>query len=290
MDIRLLRYFLGVVDSGSISRAATLLRLAQPSLSRQMRQLEAQVGERLFDRGKSGVRLTPAGRVLVPVARDLVGRSERAEALMRGLAQPDALTIRLLAPETTVADVIAPFLAQLASETPRLDVREALPAAIYPEVIAGAADIGISSGPPPRGLATRLIVHFPIWAYVPRTHRWAGRRIVRVEDLAREPLVVLGDQHGTRRLLDHAMADAGASYEVAAETNVPQVAQALAAAGRGIAVVSDDARYDLHGIRIRARREGELRVPLFGAWDASHYAASAITALVDALGAYAAAR
>ena len=112
-----------------------------------MRQLEAQVGERLFDRGKAGVRLTPAGRVLVPVARDLVGRSERAEALMRGLAQPDALTIRLLAPETTVADVIAPFLAQLASETPRLDVREALPAAIYPEVIAGAADIGDLIGP-----------------------------------------------------------------------------------------------------------------------------------------------
>ena len=65
-------------------------------------------------------------------------------------------------------------------------------------------------------------------------------------------------------------------YEVAAETNVPQVAQALAAAGRGVAVVSDDARYDLHGIRIRASREGELRVPLFGAWDASHYAASTI--------------
>jgi DNA-binding transcriptional LysR family regulator len=86
------------------------------------------------------------------------------------------------------------------------------------------------------------------------------------------------------------MADAGVSYAAAAETNVPQVAQAMAAAGRGVAVVSDDARYELHGIRIRASRESELRVPLFAAWDASHYAATTIARLVDTLAAYAEAR
>ena len=146
--------------------------------------------------------------------------------------------------------------------------------------------MGITSGPPPRQLAKQLIVHFPIWAYVHAEHRWAGRASVAITELAEEALVVLGLEHGTRRLLDTAMADAGVSYAVAAETNVTQVAQALAASGRGVAVVSDDARYGLHGIRIRETDGTEMRVPLFGAWDPSHYGATAIASLVDQLARY----
>ena len=187
---------------------------------------------------------------------------------------------------TTVADIVAPFLAMLPAASPVIDVREALPAAVYAEVIAGAADVGITSGPPPRQLAKRLIVHFPIWAYVHAQHRWVGRRSVPVTELAEEQLIVLGLEHGTRRLLDTAMADAGASYAIAAETNVTQVAQALAASGRGVAIVSDDARYGLHGVRIEEADGTEMRVPLFGAWDPSHYGATAIARLIDELATY----
>jgi hypothetical protein len=66
------------------------------------------------------------------------------------------------------------------------------------------------------------------------------------------------------------------------------VAQALAAAGRGVAVVSDDPRYGLHGVRIRpAGAQLELRVPLFGAWDPSHYAEPVISDLVSDLARFA---
>lgn len=263
-------------------------RYAWPSLlSRQLRQLEEEIGEPLFDRSSGRAQLTVAGQVFLPLARDLIGRADRASAIMRGLADPDHVRLRLVAPETTVADVIAPFLASLAAAVPLVDVQEALPAAVYAQVLAGAADVGVSSVPPPRDLSSRLIVHFPIWAYVRAGHKWARRRSVSIADLAGERLVLLGPEHGSRRQLDAAMADAGASYAVAAETNVPQVAQALAASGRGVAVVSDDTRYGLHGVRIRAGGSGGLRVPLFGTWDASHYEAETITALIDELTAYA---
>ena len=286
MELRHLRYFVAVVDAGSITRGAQAVRVAQPSLSRQLRQLEDELGESLFDRSGGRAQLTAAGRVLVPLARDLVSRADRAAEIMRGLTEPDHLSLRLVAPEVTVADIVAPFLALLPTSSPVIDVREALPAAVYAQVIAGAADVGITSGPPPRQLDKRLIVHFPIWAYVHDQHRWARRRSVSITELAREPLIVLGLEHGTRRLLDTAMADAGVSYAVAAETNVTQVAQALAASGRGVAVVSDDARYDLHGVRIREADGTEMRVPLFGAWDPSHYGATAIATLVDELATY----
>lgn len=288
VELRHLRYFLAIVDAGSITRGAQVVRVAQPSLSRQLRQLEDEIGEPLFDRSSGRSRLTAAGQVFEPLARDLVGRADRATAIMRGLAEPGRLTLRLVAPETTVADIVAPFLANLPVSAPMVDVREALPASIYEQVRGGGADVGISSGPPPRPLATRLIVHFPIWAYVPAGHRLAARRSLSVTELAGERLVVLGSEHGTRRLLDAAMAEAGVSYEMAAETDVPQVAQALAASGRGVAVVSDDARYGLVGLRIRAGRlnSEELRVPLFAAWDRSHYAADAIALLIAALAAW----
>lgn len=286
MELRHLRYFLAVAEAGSITRGAGAMRVAQPSVSRQLRQLEAELGETLFDRAGGRAQLTAAGQVFLPLARDLVGREERARAVMRGLAQPDRLTLRLVAPETTVADIVAPFLAGLPATDPLVDVREAVPINVYPEVMSGNADVGISTGPPPRQLARHYIVHFTIWAYVGPGHRWQRRKTVSLAELAREPLIVLGPDHGTRRLLDSAMADAGVSYEVAAETDVAQVAQALAASGRGVAVVSDDARYGLHGVRIRATRSEELRVPLFGAWDPSHYAAVAISALVAQLAAF----
>jgi DNA-binding transcriptional LysR family regulator len=291
MELRHVRYFLAIADAGSITRGAQAVRVAQPSLSRQLRQLEAEIGETLFERTGGRARLTAAGEVFMPLARDLVGRAERAEAIMSGLAEPDRVTIRMVAPETTVADVIAPFLAALPADAPMVAVQESLSSQVHAAVLSGAADLGISSVPPPRDLASRLIVHFPIWAYVRPEHRWARRRYVSVRELAREPLLVLGEGHGTRRQLDAAMSDAGLSLGVVAETNVPQVAQALAAAGRGVAVVSDDARYGLHGVRIRSTAGStELRVPLFGAWDESHYAAVAIRGLVTGLTRYAESR
>jgi DNA-binding transcriptional LysR family regulator len=284
MELRHLRYFVAVVEAGSITRAAHAVRIAQPSLSRQLRQLEDEVGEPLLDRSGRRARMTAAGEVFLPLARDLVGRADRAAALMHGLAAPERVTLRMVAPETTVADVIAPFLAHLPAEAPMIDVREALPARVHEEVLSGAADVGVTSMPPPRSVSSRLLVHFPVWAYVAPGHRWAGRRTVGIGELATEPLLVLGTDHGTRRQLDAAMSDAGISYSVVAETNVPQVAQALAAAGRGVAVVSDDTRYGLHGLRIRpAAGPLELRVPLYAAWDPSHYAEPIIGDVVRVL-------
>ena len=288
MELRHLRYFVAVAESGSITRAAQAVRVAQPSLSRQLRQLEDDVGETLLDRSGRRARLTPAGEVFLPLARDLVGRADRAAALMHGLAAPDQVTLRLAAPETTVADVIAPFLARLPEDAPMIDVREALPARVHEEVRIGAADLGVTSMPPPHDVSNRLLVHFPVWAYVRPGHRWARRRTISIRELASERLLVLGSGHGTRRQLDAAMSDAGLSYGVAAETNVPQVAQALAAAGRGVAVASDDTRYGLHGVRIRpAEGSLELRVPLFAAWEPGHYAEPVIIEVVASLARYA---
>jgi DNA-binding transcriptional LysR family regulator len=290
LELRTLRYFLAISTAGSVNGAATALRVAQPSLSRQLGALEADLGVRLFERRATGVQLTAAGSRLLPMARELVARADAVEGRILALADGAPARLHLVAPATTVADVIAPFLAASGPESPMVTAREELPAAVFGALARGEADLAISSGPPPGGFASRLLFRFPVLAYVPVTHRWARRRRqVGIRELAQEPLIVLGTDHGTRRLLDHAMDMVGTAYVRAFETNVPQIAQALAASEHGVAVVSDDPRYGLRPLLIRGP-SGPLRISLHAAWDPAHYAVDVIEPWVAALGEFSALR
>jgi DNA-binding transcriptional LysR family regulator len=287
LELRMLSYFLAVAEAGSVSRAASRLRIAQPSLSRQLRGLEAELRVDLFQRVPTGVRLTSAGSRLLPMAQDLVARADVAEARMRAVAESALGSLRVVAPATTIADVIAPFLAASGPQAPFVTAQEELPAGVFGRLERGEADVAISSGPPPAGFASRPVFRFAVWAYVPPDHRWTRRRNgrVHIRELVEEPLIVLGTDHGTRRVFDMAVSEAGLAYRRAFETNVPEIAQALAASRHGVAVVSDDQRYGLQPLRIIGSA-GPLGISLLAAWDATHYAADAISPWVDQLAAY----
>lgn len=286
MELRHARYFLAVADQRSVTRAAATVRVAQPSLSRQLRALEDELGCRLFDRGPTGVRLTPAGERFLPMARDLVARAGAAGDAMVAFAAGQPTPFTVVAPATTVADVVAPFLATSGPDAPGLTIREELPSLVFERLVAGDADLAVSSGPPPGGMSVRPLVRFAVWAYVPRTHRWARRRRIPIRELGDEPLIMLGLEHGTRRVFDAAAAIAGLAYRRAHQTDSPQIAQALAASGHGTAVVSDDPRYGLHPIAIVDASGELLRIPLFAAWNPTSYASVTIGPWVEALAAF----
>src|SRR6478735_5820343 len=118
LDLRLVRYFTAVADHRHFGRAAEALRVAQPSLSRQIRHLEQQLGARLLDRTPQGSRLTEAGEVFLPLARALLRSADQAAARTRAAAQPSRITIGY-----TIGLIVTPAVRQLRREHPDADVQ-----------------------------------------------------------------------------------------------------------------------------------------------------------------------
>jgi len=281
MELRTLRYFLAIVDHGSVTAAARQVHIAQPAISRQVQGLEAELGVKLFLRDGRRLRLSPAGRRLLPIVRDLIARADSARATMTALAQGIQVHLTVAAHPTTIADVIAPFVATRGEPfvTPTFVVATADGA--YDALARAEVDLAISTSPPPRDTASQLVARFPIWAQVPSSHPWAGHDRIGLSTLLRQPLVLLDLTHGTRRVFEDEVRRIHGSYRVAAEVGVPGIAQAMAASGIGVAVLTDDPAYELRRLYIDGS-DGPLHISLHAVWDPTHYSVAAIREFVAA--------
>jgi DNA-binding transcriptional LysR family regulator len=284
MELRTLRYFIATVDAGSVSAAADVVHVSQPSLSRQLRQLESALSVELFARGSGRLVLSSAGRQFLPIARDLVSRAAAAQLAAETIAAGRLEHIAIAAPTTTLTDVIAPFLATLGPEDP-------VPAVMTPAAsedwsrVFERVDLAIMTEPASKPMSTFALAVLPIWAYVRADHHWAARRSLSLAELVEETLIVMEPQFKPHAILSAALDEAQLSLGRTLHCGNAQLAQALAAAGRGVAVVSDDPRFGLVPIRIMAER-GQLSIRLYAAWDPAHHAAEALAGLAHRLRAF----
>ncbi|TNC23444.1 LysR family transcriptional regulator [Amycolatopsis alkalitolerans] len=285
MELRTLRYFVAVAGRGSVSAAAEVVHVTQPALSRQLRHLERELRLDLFDRRGNRLELTAAGAQFLPVARDVLRRADDALSAAEAFAAGHLVRITISAPTTTLTDLVAPFLATFGPGDPLPTVVETTGTG----ALRHGADLAIVTQPPATEWDSLALAVLPLWAYVPAGHPWRRRKRVRLADLVREPLVVLDPSFRARQILQEALATDGLGTRELIECGNAQVAQALAAAGRGVAVVSDDPRFGLHGLRISGA-SAELRISLFAAWAPSHHAASSLASLAHRLRTFAADR
>lgn len=284
MDLRLLTTFVAVADAGSVTAATETLVITQPALSRQLQQLERQLGIVLFDRQRHRLTLTAAGRRFLGAARAVLTSAEVARSLAASLAEGRLARVRIAAPTTTVVDMVAPFLATLGPDDPLITVEEAQYAAAIGSLRSGN-DLALVSAPPPRHLATRKVAVVPIRAYVNSSHPLARAGEVSLDELAEHRLIMLGTSSRPRRIVDDAFVEAGLPNPDIVECSNPQVVQALAAAGRGVAVGTEDPCFDLTPLDVRTPR-GRLTVTVHAAWDTAHHAADELDRLAKRLSDY----
>ena len=201
MELRHLRYFQAVAEDLSYSRASRRLRIAQPALSRAIKQLEAALGAAVFERTRHHVRLTPAGTVLLRESSLLLEQWEEAMRRVRRTAAGEEGELRLgyIGPPTQ------PFPGRLLRDYrqryPRVAIHleERTPERVWEMVAKGRLSAAITRpvvAHEALGLRTVVLDEERLGIVVPTTHPLAKRRSVSWTVLAREPLIVLARREG----------------------------------------------------------------------------------------------
>ncbi len=241
MERRQLEYLVAVADAGSVTRAAELLHVAQPGVSAQVAQVERELGERVFDRDRRGVRLTSVGA-------EVVTRARRALAAFDDVRAAVDEARGMLAGVVTVGTVRGAPLGELATALgrfrlahPGVDLRlvEAESAALFAGIGAGDLDLALVglAGPAPDGVHARITLEDRLAVAVGRDHPWHARRRVGLADLATQTLVAFPPGTGNRDALDAALRRVGVTLHVAFEAGTVATVLELARAGLGAAVV-----------------------------------------------------
>lgn len=215
MEMRHLRYFVAVAEELNFRRAAERLRLAQPALSAQIRDLEEELGARLLERTTRAVSLTPAGRALLERARDVLERAALAADVVKraGLGLSGVLRLGMIAHSATVT--FARALRHFHQRYPEVEIIVSdLPSGEQCSLIRnGELDAGLIRHPlEPSGLEWRDFEEFSRCLAAPSGHRLARKERLAWEDFDGEGMVMVkaGLQHGFYTEFMDACAKAGA--------------------------------------------------------------------------------
>jgi aminoethylphosphonate catabolism LysR family transcriptional regulator len=248
-----LRAFHLVAEAGSFSLAARAAGLSQPTLSAQVRALEATYAVDLFDRRGRGVRMTPTGQSLFALTTRLIGAEEEARALLTG---GRALTRGHLRVSADSAYHVMPILAELKRMHPGLTFTLKIDnsAVVLDQITEHGADVAVMAKmtSDPRIYSMKLREDRLI-VFVPQGHAWARRRRIRLSELAGRDIVVRERGSITREVFEARLAQADIVSGALIEVQTREAVREAVAAGFGVGVVFDsefgtDARF--HAIEV----------------------------------------
>jgi DNA-binding transcriptional LysR family regulator len=241
MDERRLRYFLTVVEDGSVTRAAERLRVAQPSLSQALRAFETELGAELFHRVGRGLRLSAAGEALVGPARQTLRAMDEARAAISGVLDLETGTVEIAALATLAVDPMAELVGRFRARYPGVQIRMIEPDTadgVSSLVRNGACELGAAHlYLPHSGLETHPLGEQELLFVMPPQPTEAEPRPLRPRELAATPLVVSPPGTSTRILLEEALAAVGVIPQIAVETAAREAIIPLVLAGAGAALL-----------------------------------------------------
>ncbi len=242
MELRHLRYFIAVAEEGSLTVAAEKrLHTAQPSLSRQIRDLEDEVGTPLFTRSVQGVELTKAGRAFLDHARLSVMQAEAARDAARRAAQPETPSFALGFLTGHEVNWLAEATRLIAGELPHIDLK--VSSQYSPDLAEGLArdrlDIAFMRAEPGfPDLDYIKVATEPFVVVMPSDHRLARETQIDVHDLAGETFIGASDIAGPmRRAIETYLAANAVDIEPAHRIHNLTMAMSLIASTRGVAIL-----------------------------------------------------
>src|SRR6266571_2110021 len=250
MELRHLRYFLAVGEALNFTKAAAQLRVAQPALSRQVQDLEDEIGVDLMKRSPRGVTLTAEGKLFLDEVRELLKRTDESVEKVRALARGEYGELHVgYAPSPTV-EILPPALAAFQKAFPR--VRVLLHDFSEQELIEGLRNGRLELALMPRGtglqsvgLEFETLRSYPICVAVAPTHRFARRKTITLEMVAAEPMIGLNRKDYPEYYvgLDRIFEPLGIKPRIVVECDSSSSLITEIETGRGVAIASPVLRH-----------------------------------------------
>jgi DNA-binding transcriptional LysR family regulator len=240
MELRHFRYAVAVADTLHFGQAAQRLHISQPPLSQQIRQLEEELGVKLFHRTKRQVQLTEAGKLFVEEARVILAQAEHASGIAGRLGELGQLIIGVAGPAD--AQVFIDIFRRFGAQHPgvRVALRNMSTAQQIEALTEGRIHAGFVVAPLDQpALATETVQHSPIVIALPRRHPLAARRYVPLKELAKERHIMFARHLGPRFFdaIIGACREVGFTLNVVHEVDNLYTACTLVAAGLGVCFV-----------------------------------------------------
>ena len=242
MELRHLRYFVAVAEEGSLTVAAERrLHTSQPSLSRQIRDLEDEVGAQLMVRGARGIELTAAGRVFLDHARLALAQVEAAGEGARRAAEPAKQSFALGFLTGQEIDWLPEAIRLLRDELPNLEIT--ISSQYSPELaealVRGKLDVAfLRPETQATGLAFKLVTKEPLVVVLPADHRLASLEAINPQDIAGETLIGVSDTAPVLRVvIDDYLRRSGIDIRPDHEVDHLAMAMSLVASTRGVALL-----------------------------------------------------
>ena len=242
MDLKQLQYFVAVTEQGSFSRAAAVLNLAQPSVSRQVALLEAELGQRLLERTGRGVTPTPAGQALLAHARTMLNAASQALADLKEMHAEPVGRVVVGLPNHVAMGLCVPLLREFRRRLPNalLSIVEGLSLSLRDGMIAGRIDLGLLFDPAPTPLlAFESLMRQRMMLVAPSGYRLPSQ--VSLAALADFPLVLPGVHNPIRSLVDAFMLPRRIALNVVAEVGAVHSALSVVEEGLACSILPDSA-------------------------------------------------
>jgi LysR family transcriptional regulator, hydrogen peroxide-inducible genes activator len=244
MTLSELRYLVAVAHERSFGRAAQKCFVSQPALSVAIAKLEAELGARLFERGKSEITVTAVGERIVEQAQKVLEEATRIQEIAQAGRNPLAGVLKLGVIYTVAPYLLPDLVPELHRRAPQmpLEIEENLTENLEAALKSGRIDAAIVALPfAPPGVSTEFLYEEPFQVVVPLEHKWAKRKSVHPDELAAEHAILLNVGHCFRDQVLDACPELNRAAANVTRTSSLETVRNMVASGLGVSVLPRDA-------------------------------------------------
>ena len=241
MELRQLRYFVAIVDHGSLSRAARVLHIAQPALTQQIQQLEDELGTQLLHRSAQGVMSTDAGKVFYEHAQAILKQVDDAKSAVAQSTGKPAGTVALGIPPSVSGALALPLLTAVRETYPEISLQltEELSGHLIEQLKSGRINLAVlfDDGQLSAFATTPLVEEDMLFISRAGSRFAPKKKSIPLAKVAELPLILPGVQHGVRTRVENIMRAAGLSLENVSDINSVAILKSALLADLGVTIL-----------------------------------------------------